>query len=198
MRTVAAVVGCLALTIGYAAAPLAGDQPQDATVAKAEVSATQGDELHFVSILTVHGEVVAVDPSNRLVTVKGSNGHSSKLEVRDEKGLGSIKTGDRVVAHYFEGARIDNKKLPGAIAAASLNEGIIGIKPGETENKEHALVASVKGVDAGEQEITIKGEDGSIETIIVANPEYLKHIKVGHRVVITVPQALALSIEKES
>jgi len=177
---------------------MAGDQPQEAAAANAEVSATEGDELHFVSILTVHGEVIAVDPSNRLVTIKDPNGHSSKLDVRNEKDLESIKAGDRVVARYFEGARIDNKKLPGAVPAASLNGGIMGVKPRETDSNEHALATSVKGVDVGEQEVTIKGNDGSIETIIVANPEYLEHIKVGDRVALTGPQALALWIEKES
>jgi hypothetical protein len=196
MRTVATAVGCLALSIGYTIFPLGvWQQLQYGSVASAQVSPKESDELHFVSVLTLHGEVVAIDPANRLVTVRDANGHSSKLEVRSEKDLDSLKVGDRVVAHYVEGAQI-NKKLRGAARAASLNDGMTGSDFGGTASKGHMLVATVENVDAAEQEVTIKGEDGSLETIMVANPKYLRHIKVGDRVAITSAQALALSLEK--
>ncbi|MGA7760176.1 MAG: hypothetical protein WCA59_00425, partial [Candidatus Binataceae bacterium] len=56
---------------------------------------------------------------------------------------------------------------------------------------------SVERVDAANQEITLKGPDGSLETIMVSNPYYRANIKVGDQVVLTRPQALALSLEKE-
>ena len=197
MRTVAAVVGCLALSIGYTIFPLAvWQQLQYGSVASAQVSPKESDELHFVSVLTLHGEVVAIDPANRLVTVRDANGHSSKLEVRSERDLDSLKVGDRVVARYVEGAQINKKKLRGAARAASLNDGMTGSDFGGTASKGHMLVATVENVDAAEQEVTIKGEDGSLETIMVANPKYLRHVKVGDHVVITGAQALALSLEK--
>ena len=59
------------------------------------------------------------------------------------------------------------------------------------------MVTSVQSVDAIDQEITLKAADGSIETIMVSNPEYLKRIKTGDQVGITRAQALALSLEKE-
>jgi hypothetical protein len=64
--------------------------------------------------------------------------------------------------------------------------------------KKRALVASVATVDAVNQEITLKGPDGSLETTMVVNPEYLEHVKVGDRVGVTSVQTLALSFEKES
>jgi len=54
---------------------------------------------------------------------------------------------------------------------------------------------SVERVDAANQEITLKRPDGSLETIVVSNPEHLGNVKVGDRLVITRPQALALSPE---
>jgi hypothetical protein len=186
------------LSIGYTIFPLGVWQLlQYGSVAIAQVSPKESDELHFVSVLTLHGEVVAIDPANRLVTVRDANGHSSKLEVRSEKDLDSLKVGDRVVARYVEGAQINKKKLRGPARAASLNDGMTtGSDFGGTASKGHMLVATVENVDAAEQEVTIKGEDGSLETIMVANPKYLRHIKVGDHVVITGAQALALSLEK--
>jgi hypothetical protein len=55
---------------------------------------------------------------------------------------------------------------------------------------------SVESVDAINQEVTLKGPDGSLETIEVTNPEHLRRIKVGDKVVITHAEALALSLEK--
>jgi hypothetical protein len=45
---------------------------------------------------------------------------------------------------------------------------------------------------------TLKGPDGSLETIMVSNPEQLSRVKVDDRIVITRPQGLALSVERES
>src|ERR1700730_4934597 len=190
MRTIAALVGCLALSIAYTASSLAGGQSQEASAASARRPANEGDELHFVSMLTLRGEVVAINLPNRLITIRDPNGHSSKLEVRSERDLEPLKVGDRVVAHYFEGAQINKKPLRGAIPAASLNDGMTGAEFGGHVNKGHGLVAAVEDVDAAEQELTVKGGDGSVETIMVANPEYLKYIKVGDRVEITGAEAL--------
>jgi hypothetical protein len=76
-------------------------------------------------------------------------------------------------------------------------DGIIGAEPSGRSKKEHALLTSVQSVDAIDQEIMLKAADGSIETIMVTNPEYLNHIKTGDQVVITRAQALTLSVEKE-
>ena len=70
---------------------------------------------------------------------------------------------------------------------------MIGAAPGG----KRALAVSVERLDVDNQEITLKGPDGSLETIMVSNPESLSNFKVGDRVVITRPQVLALSLEKE-
>lgn len=54
------------------------------------------------------------------------------------------------------------------------------------------IVASVEAIDEVEQEVTLKGPNSSLETLMVTNPEYLERIKVGDEVVITRGQALAL------
>ena len=87
MRTVAAVVGCLALSIGYTIFPLAvWRQLQYRSVASAQVSPKESDELHFVSVLTLHGEVVAIDPANRLVTVRDAKRPLFEIGSSERKG----------------------------------------------------------------------------------------------------------------
>ena len=69
---------------------------------------------------------------------------------------------------------------------------------GRPSGNERILSASVERIDAWNQEITLKGPDGSLETIMVSNPAHLGHVKIGDRVVIRRPQGLALSVERQS
>ena len=83
---------------------------------------------------------------------------------------------------------------PGPVSVQSLKGGMIGAASGG----KRALAVSVERLDVDNQEITLKGPDGSLETIMVSNPEQLSRVKVGDRIVITRPQGLALSVERES
>jgi hypothetical protein len=196
MRTVAMIVVCLVVGVTSIALRAAAQQPKAESAGSTQVLAPSVDELHFVSVLTLRGEVVAVDPAKLLVTVKSTEGRYSTLEARGEQELQGLKVGDNITVRYFEGAQIREQGLGKAAPALSLKEGMMSATLGGPSRKKHALVASVEKVDTVNQEITIKAPDGSLETIMVANPEYLKHIKVGDQVGMTHVQALALSLEK--
>jgi len=58
-------------------------------------------------------------------------------------------------------------------------------------------VTSIEAIDETFQEVTLKGPDGSQETVMVENPETLDHLKVGDQVVITRRWAPALSHDKK-
>lgn len=198
MKYITVIALFIALNVTYAQFLVAAEQPQAEPTASTKESAPSGDELHFVSVLTLHGEIVAVDPAKRLVTVKGPTGEVIKLEAKSEDDLANRKAGDRVQVRYFEGAQIGKRAQREAVPVQSLKDGMIGAEAGGPSEKPHAQGASVEGVDAINQEITLKGPDGSVETIMVSNPEYLSRVRVGDRVVIMRPQRLALSLEKES
>jgi hypothetical protein len=198
MKILAAIVVCIVLSLAYARPTAAGEQTQAGSSAVTQPASTRGDELHFASVLTFHGEIVAVDPAKRLVTLKGPNGEMLTLEAEREEDLASRKVGERVLVRYFEGAQIDKEKPGEAAPVHSLKDGMIGAELGGPSEKHRAAAASVERVDAANQEITLKGPDGSLETIMVSNPDYLGKVKVGDQVVLTRPQALALSLEKEA
>lgn len=197
MRILAAIAVCMALSITNARLAIGGEQPQAESAAGTQASSTTGGELHFVSVLRFQGEIVAVEPAKRLVTLKGSNGKLLTLEVEREQDLTARKVGERVLVRYFEGARIGTREARKAVPVHSLKNGMIAAEPGVPSGMQRGLVMSVERVDAANEEITLKGRDGSLETIMVSNPEYLNNVKVGDRVVITRPQALAVSVESE-
>jgi hypothetical protein len=191
------IAACLVLGVTTIVLSAAAQRPKAESVGSTQISATSADELHFVSVLTSRGEVVAVDPAKLLVTVKSAEGRYTNLEVRRELDLQGLKVGDRITVRYFEGAQIHEQRLGEAAPTFSLKEGMMSATLGGPSKKKHALVASVEKVDMINQEITIKAPDGSLETIMVANPGYLKNIKVGDQVGMTRLQALALSVVKE-
>ena len=152
-------------------------------------------EIHFVTVLTQKGQVVTVDPANLLVAIKHENGNVSTMEVRSTHELEGIKPGDRVSVQYFEGGQIGKPEGSEAPAVASLRNGLLAATG--TAMKHH-LVGSVERVDTYSQEVTLKGSDGSLQTIEITNPEDLENVKVGDTVVITNAQGLALSITKQA
>ncbi len=197
MKILATIAVCIALSLAYARPAAAAEQTQVGASASTQSSPAPNDELHFVSVLTLQGEIVTVDPVKRLVTLKGPNGEVLTLEAEREEDLAARKVGERVLVRYFEGAQIDKERPGEAARVHSLKDGMIGAEPGRPSGNQRVVAASVERVDTANQEITLQGPDGSLETIMVFNPDYLSHVKVGHEVMITRPQALALSIEKE-
>ena len=196
MKILAAIAVCFALSPAYARFA-AGEQAQAGSSASTQSLPPSGDELHFVSVLTCHGEIVAVDPAKRLITLKGLNGERLTFEAEKEQDLAGRKVGERVLVRYFEGGQIEKTEPGEAISIHSLKNGMLGAEVGGSSGKQAALAESVQRVDAANQEITLRGPDGSVETIMVSNPENVSKFTVGDRVVIVHPQALALSLEKE-
>jgi hypothetical protein len=198
MRTIAKVVVCLVLGVTSTALRAEAQQPKGASAGSTQVSASPATELHFVNVLVLRGEVTAIDLADRRVTLKSPEGGTATLQVWREQDLRALKVGDQVTVRYFEGAQIRDERTEAAVPSFSLKNGMMGATLGGPSRKKHALFASVDKVDPVNQEVTLKGPDGSIETIMVTNPEYLSHVKVGDKVGMTRVQALALSLKKEN
>ena len=187
MRIIAAIVMSVVLSIVYAWFAAAEEQVQPGSLASAESSPASGDELHFVNVLTFEGEIVAINPARRLVRLKGPQGKILTLQAESHEDLATHKVGERVLVRYFEGAQIAKEEPGAATAAQSLKDGMLAVDSGEQSGKQHLLAASVDHVDAANQEVTLKGPDGSLKTIMVSNPDYLTELKADDRVVITRP-----------
>ena len=195
MRILIATVLCVVLSAAYSPFAAAEEQIQPGALTGAEPSPASGDQLHFVNVLSFEGEIVAINPARRLVRLKGPQGKILTLQAESREELATHKVGERVLVRYFEGAQIAKEQPGAATAAQSLKDGMLEVDSGEMSGKQHLLAASVDHVDAANQEVTLKGPDGSLETIMVSNPAYLTELKADDRVVIRHPQALALSFE---
>jgi hypothetical protein len=88
------------------------------------------------------------------------------------------------------------------LPAASLAEGIVsaapGLVPGAVAGTQAQMVVTIDSIDRNKKTVGVEGPDGSIETVSVANPANLKHVKVGDKIVVTLTNVVAIALEPES
>jgi hypothetical protein len=134
MRTVVRFAVSVAL-ISICTPLVVADAQSPAAATTTQPSSAPRDELHFVSVLTLQGEVLSVDPQNRLVTVRGPNGATSTLETRREEDVQSLKVGEHITVRYFEGAQIVKYSEKEKVPTFSLKHGIAAAKLGGPSGK---------------------------------------------------------------
>jgi hypothetical protein len=182
-----------------AAAPAPAAQPSGP--AAEETPAPRFHGIGAATILTVHGKIAAVNPAKRLVTLIGPAGNRFTLKVSKDADLSSVKKGDPFVVRFFESVHIRRKRAGEVLPAVSIKEGISRATPGESPagvvHTKSKVVLKVTAIDIQNQTVTVKDPDGDEETAKVGNAKYLRHIKVGDDLVVTVRQAIAIALDKE-
>lgn len=150
--------------------------------------------------VTVRGTIDAIDKEKGTVTLKGPQGRTVTLEVRDPSKLEAIKVGDPVVATYVEAVAFQVRKSGTAAPGVSVQESRASSKPGETPGgaigREVTATVTITAIDKKAPTVTVKGPQGNTETFKVKNPKNLEGVKVGDLVDITYAQALAVVLDK--
>jgi hypothetical protein len=154
------------------------------------------------TVITVHGKILSVDRANKLVTLVGPRGKQVTLHVNNPYNLAAAKAGEPFVARFYEIITI-RKKQPGeSIPPASLLEGIATAAPGQTPGavagQSAELVETITAINRKKETLDLKGPDGVVETVKVANPANLKHVKVGDDIVVTLSRVIAISLDHET
>ena len=145
----------------------------------------------------VTATVVAIDRTNRTVTLKGTGGRVVELTVGDDVGnFEQLKLGDIVTAEYKRAWSLTMKRHGGSFASeqVTVNRSPEGAKPGGTAEREVAVLADVVAVNAAAQTITLKGPAGNMVDVLVDNPEVLETFHKGDHVQAVYKQALAISV----
>ena len=73
-----------------------------------------------------------------------------------------------------------------------------GQVPGTIVSTRREIVVTVAAINVDEETVAVKGPDGSVETITVANSANLKYVKVGDQIVLTLSNVVAIALEKVS
>jgi hypothetical protein len=197
LRTVViGLAGGLALAACARHAPL---PPPPPPTAEQTVQKVPGG-VEVSDVVTATAVVKAINHNSRTVTLLGSDGRQTTLQVGPEvRNLPQVRRGDHVVVSYTESVALRLKK-PGAPPEASVVQEVATAEPGQRPAGEAAQVvtatAKIVGIDRRGQTATLVGPRGKRFTVKVKDPALLDRVRVGDRVQATYREALAISVQE--
>ena len=107
-----------------------------------------------------------------------------------------------MVAKYYEALAFEVKKPGTAAPGVTAQQGVATSKPGETPagaiGERVSVTVTIVAIDKKAHTVTIKGPDGTTETVKARDPKNLDAVKVGDLVEITYTRALAIALDKSA
>jgi len=183
-----------AMALGTGLAPA---HAQDSGAAQAvKVADAEGGGV----VLSVVGEIVAIDVANRIVSIKGPKGNVSDMLVGDDvRNLDQVKVGDRVRLTYRVGVALALLKGGDGIREKVESEAAVrsqpGAKPGGAVVKTTTVVANVWAVNHKRKVVTLRGPEGKTVDVHVKDPQVLKDVKVGDQVGARITESIAVRVQ---
>lgn len=153
--------------------------------------------------VTISAIVEAIDHDTRIVTVRKPDGDTLTFTASDDaRNLDQVDVGDVLVAKYIESVSIEvlandgmEAEMAEATAVARTKEGKM---PGLAAMDAKVVTATVEEINVDNNTFKLKGPDGVVNEYVARNPENLKRAEVGDLVVITITEAVAITVEKSS
>jgi hypothetical protein len=146
--------------------------------------------------------VAAIDHTSRLVTLR--DGQDSRViyagpQVRN---LAQVKAGDRVVVRYTEAIAAEIVK-PGAGVSGVQSAGVAmrsapGERPAAATAEQTRMTVKVFDVDTIANVVEVTGPSGYNRRVAVKDPkarEFIRGLKRGDEVMVTITEAAAISVE---
>jgi hypothetical protein len=174
------------------------------SLAEEQVLLTKGDakkpSVMKERLVSETATVTAIDLANRIVTLKGPKGKIFDIKAGEEvRNLTQVKTGDKVKVKYYQSVAVE-VMAPGLAPGGVQEDVAVGrAKPGEKPagmvGGQITVTAKVEAIGKKKDSVTLKGPEGKTLTVKIQDPKNLENVKVGDEVVITVTEALAISVE---
>jgi len=150
---------------------------------------------------TATGTVESVDPANRTVTIKRSNGRTVTLKAPPEaRNFDQIKPGDSVRVDYLDAVAILVRAAtapPQAAEDATVAVAPKGQKPAAVAVKTVEMTAKVEAIDYAKRSVTLVGPQGNRRVVKVdERVKRLNEVKPGDEVVVRHTEAVAIAFSK--
>ena len=194
MKKMIVVVAAALFALSFAGMSLADEQ---VLITKGSANKPSIEKERLVSeTATVQG----VDLATRIVTLKGPKGKVFDVKAGDEvRNLEQVKVGDQVKAEYYQSIAVEvltPGQAPGGIqASVELDRAKLGEKPAGIIGRQLTVTAKVEAINKTEMFVTLKGPEGKTLDVKVTDPKNLENVNVGDEVVITLTEAVAISVE---
>ena len=168
-----------------------------------QAAATDKPSMSASQTATVTAVVEAINHETREVTLRGPEGNAmSFVASEDARNLDQVSVGDIVTAEYIESISIEvfagDGSEPGAGEVTVAGRTEKGEMPGAAVMDAVVITATVEEINIEANTFKLKGPAGEITEYTARDPENLKKAEVGDIVVITITEAMALSVEKTS
>ena len=157
--------------------------------------------FHASQSMMVNAVVEAINHETREVTLKRSDGEVFSFVASEEaRNLPQVSVGDIVNAEYVESVSIEvvaNEGYePEAAEAAAIARTEEGEMPGFAAIDTQIATATVEEINIEANTFKLRGVDGTVNEYVARNPDNLKRAKVGDLVIMTVTNAVAITVEK--
>jgi hypothetical protein len=152
---------------------------------------------------TISAVVEAIDHETRVVTVRKPDGEEITFTASEEaRNLGQVSVGDILHAEYQETFSIEVIAGNGMTAEAAQLQAVArteeGEMPGAMAVDSMIVTATVEEINIEANTFKLKGPEGTINEYVARNPENLKRAAVGDLVVMTVTEAVAITVEAKT
>ena len=152
--------------------------------------------------MMVSAVVEAIDHETRVVTVRKPDGESLTFTASEEaRNLDQVAVGDMLIAEYMETVSIEVMENEGfepeLIEASAMARTAKGQMPGVAAMDATVVISTVEEINLEMNTFKLKGPDGEVNEFVARNPENLKRAAVGDLVVITVTEAIAVTVEEQ-
>ena len=157
--------------------------------------------FHASQSMMVNAVVEAINHETREVTLKRSDGEIISFVASEEaRNLPQVSVGDIVNAEYVQSVSIEVVANEGYEPEAGEMEAIARTKEGEMPGlaaiNTQVATATVEEINIEANTFKLKGVDGTVNEYVARNPENLKRAKVGDLVIMTVTNAVAITVEE--
>jgi hypothetical protein len=143
------------------------------------------------------------DYVSRVVTLRISEDETVTFTASEEaRNLDQVSVGDIVNAEYVESLSIEvvaNEGMEpseGDLTAIARTEK--GEMPGVAAIDTQIVTATVEDINLEKNTFKLKGPDGTVNEYVARNPDNLRRAAVGDLVIITMTEAVAISVEPGS
>jgi Cu/Ag efflux protein CusF len=144
--------------------------------------------------------VEAIDHESRVVTLRRPQGDTITFTASDEaRNLDQVAVGDIVNAEYEEILSIEvvanDGREPEKLELAGVTRTPEGAMPGMAAFDAQQVIATVEEINLEANTFKLKGPDGTVNEYVARNPDNLRRSEVGDLVIITISEAVAISVE---
>lgn len=162
------------------------------------------DSVEFTDVSEVAATVTALEPDQRLVTLRGSQGDTLTIEAGPEvRNFAQIEVGDTVRLVYqltYGATRVDPDQVPDVApaATAALVRTVEGARPGAAIGIVDSIIVVIESVGPDGRTATFVNPEGNLQAIFVRRDEgraFARSLVPGDLVKLTAAQAVAVAVE---